>query len=62
MTPREIIERARKELASGGFTPGYEPTWHPYYWIGQLRAAEEMVKGDRVRRRDHKQRVRRAAR
>jgi hypothetical protein len=62
MTPRKIAREARTELAGGGFMPGFLPTWHPYYWLGRLRAAEEVMKGDRVRRRDEKRRADRAAR
>jgi hypothetical protein len=54
MTPQKIIKQAKEELRGGGFMPGYEPTWHPYYWLGRLRAAEEVRKRDRLRRRNHK--------
>jgi len=61
--PEDLIKEAKAELAGGGFLPDYEPTWHPYYWLGRLRAAEEMVIGrDGVRRRNRKPKADRPAR
>ena len=55
MTPEKIIRQAKEELRGGGFTPTAAPTWHPYYWLGRLQAAEEIKRErDRVRRRHHK--------
>lgn len=62
MEPKEIIKEAWEQLGAGGYIPDCVPTWHPYYWLGRLRAAEEVMKRDRVRRRDDQRRVRRPTR
>jgi hypothetical protein len=62
MRPEEVAKEAKKQLGVIGFTPTQVPTWHPYYWFGRLRAAEEMMENDRVRGSNNQRRVRRAAR
>lgn len=57
-----FTEEANRELAGGGFTPDYEPTWHPYYWLGRRKMAEEVMADDGVRRGDGQPGSDRAAR
>jgi hypothetical protein len=59
---QKIIAQALKELAGGGFMPQYKPTWHPYYWLGRLHAAKEVIVDDGVRRRNRKPSTDRPAR
>lgn len=64
MNARQLAKRAEGELASGcsGHKRDFAPTWHPYYWLGQLHAAEAVMKDDRVRRRNGKSKADRATR
>lgn len=62
MTPQQIAKQAKDELRGGGYLPDYEPTWHPYYWLGRLKAAEEVMGDDGVRRRNRKPKANRPAR
>lgn len=62
MTPEEVAKEAKKQLGVIGFTPDAVPSWHPYYWFGRLRAAEEMMRHDRLWGSDNKRRVRRPTR
>lgn len=59
---KKIAEEAKRELAGGGFTPAYIPDWSPYYWLGRLKAAEEVMADDGVRRRNGKRSSDRPAR
>lgn len=50
MNAKQIAREARKALKGGGYMPKTEATWHPYYWLGRLRAAELVMKDDLLRR------------
>lgn len=45
MTPQEIAYKAVEELQQFPQLP-WKPDWHPYYWLGRLEAAKDMLASD----------------
>lgn len=64
MNARQILKQARAELVAGasGYTEDVVPVWMPYYWIGRIHAAKEILANDRVRRRNGKSKADRPTR